>query len=328
MKKFVTLTVVSGLVCLSAAYAHLCNNVYKSPDRLIVKPEKPVTSVDKSEEVRVFVKNNFPVTINDVRLTVKSDDDNVQVEVTPESLGAMKPGDKKDFTVKITVADGAPAKKHKLSIGLAAKQIGFESLDESPVPKLRQIVETPKTNQSTQVLAAEALAKREDPVGFKFLEDMAANHKSPDYRARAIRGIGRVGNKSSQAFLRKLLTDRDGYVKGNAIIALALSKAQTMTLQRGLSDRDPFVKACSLAALTYRGGKTHLTALKKALEDDDECVQVAAAWGLASAGEKEGVDRLDKMISGGSKDVKVRIFAGESLISLPDRDMDSKAKAE
>ena len=328
MKKGVTLAAISGLIYLSAAYAHLCNNVYRSPDRLIVKPEKPVTSVDKSEEVRVFVKNNFPVTINDVRLTAKSDDDNVQVEVTPESLDAMKPGDKMDFKLNIKVADGAPAKKHKISIGLAAKQIGFEALDESPVPKLRQIVETPKTNQSTQVLAAEALAKREDPVGFQFLKNMAANNKSPDYRARAIRGIGRVGHKSTLSFLRELLQDRDGYVKGNAIIALALSKSQTMTLQRGLSDRDPFVKTCSLAALTYRGGKTHLAALKKALEDNDECVQVAAAWGLASAGEKEGVDRLDKMISGGTKDVKVRIFAGESLISLPDRDMDSKAKAD
>ena len=74
MKKVACLVAISGLIYLSAAYAHLCNNVYRSPDRFIVKPEKSVTSVDKSEEVRVFVKNNFPVTINDVKLTAKSDD--------------------------------------------------------------------------------------------------------------------------------------------------------------------------------------------------------------------------------------------------------------
>ena len=230
MKKIMGFAAILGLIYLSVAYAHLCNNVYRSPDRLIVKPEKPVTSVDKTEEVRVFVKNNFPVTINDVKLTAKSDDEAVQVEVTPDSLEALKPGDKVDFKLNIKVADGTPAKKHKLSIGIAAKQIGFESMDENPVPKLRQIVETPKTNQSTQVLAAEALAKRDDPVGFKFLETMASGNKSPDYRARALRGLGRVGQKSTLTFLRNVLQDCDGYVKGNALIALALAKSQPMTL--------------------------------------------------------------------------------------------------
>ena len=86
------------------------------------------------------------------------------------------------------------------------------------------------------------------------------------------------------------------------------------------------MKTCSQAALTYHGSKNYIKALKSALENSDESVQVAAAWGLASAGEKEGVDLLDKMISGGTKDVKVRIFAGEALISLPDRDIESKAQ--
>ncbi len=327
MKKLVGLIVISGLLYLSAAYAHLCNNVYRSPDRFIVKPEKPVTSVEKSEEVRVFVKNNFPVTINRVAITAKSDDQAVEVQVEPESVDAMKPGEKVDFKLKIKVADGAPAKKHKLAIGISAQQIGFESMDESPVRKLTQIVEDLKANPSTRVLAAEALANRDDPkaaaIGFQFLKDMAIKHNQ-DYRGRAIRALGRVNSKSAQPLLREFLTERDGFLKGCAIIALATAKAQTTTLQRGLNDRDPFVKACSQAALTYRGSKNYLKSLKSALESDDEYVQVAAAWGLASAGEKDGINVLDQKIAPTGKDARLRIFAGEALISLPDRDTESK----
>jgi hypothetical protein len=312
MKKIVSLAVIASLFYLSATYAHFCNNIYKLPDRLIVKPEKPVTSVDKSEEVRVFVKNNYPKAISNVSLTAKSDDEAVQTEVEPAKIEEMKPGDKRDFKVKITVADGAPAKKHKLTIGISADQIGFESMDESPVPKLRQLVEN-KNNVSTQVLAAEALAKRSDPVGFKFLKDMAAKSNT-DMRSRAIRALGRVADKSTVSFLRELVKDNDGYVRGNVFIALALAKAQTMTLQAGLRDTDPFVKTCAAAALTCRGSKNHMKSLKTALQDSDEYVQVAAAWGLASTGDKDG-----------KPNVRLAIFAGESLLNLPDRDTESKA---
>jgi len=58
------LGVVAGVFGLSVVYAHLCNNIYRTPSRFIIKPEKPITSVDKSEKIRVFVQNNFPVTIN------------------------------------------------------------------------------------------------------------------------------------------------------------------------------------------------------------------------------------------------------------------------
>ena len=64
--------------------------------------------------------------------------------------------------------------------------------------------------------------------------------------------------------------------------------------------------------------------LKTALEDSDQYVQVAAAWGLASVGEKEGLDALDKALGVGGKDFKLSIFAGEALISIPDRDVESK----
>jgi HEAT repeat protein len=276
----------------------------------------------QSEQVRVFVVNNFPVTINNVALSVKADDVTVQAMVTPEMIEVMRPGQRAQFTVRIRVAEGAPAKRHRLVIGLAAKQVGFEPMDETPVPKLRAVVDDAAANPATRVLAAESLAKRNDPQGFLFLRETAVKHDK-DYRSRAIRAIGRVGNKSSVAFLRTLLQERDGYLRGNAYIALALARATTTTIQPGLKDRDAFVRACAKAALVYLGGEDCQEALKGATQDSDSYVQVAAAWGLGSAGDKEAIGLLDK-VSASDGDVKLRIFAGDMLISLPERQVEAK----
>jgi hypothetical protein len=315
---------MAGMVYISVAYAHLCNNVYRSPDRLIVKPEKSVTSVEKSEEVRVFVKNTFPKPVHAVALTARSDDEAVQVTVTPESVDTMMPGDKVDFKLKIKVAEGAPAKEHKLTIGISSKETGFESLEAPPIEKLRQIVQT-KSNQSTQVLAAEALVKRDDPLGFEFLKNMATNARQ-EYRARAVRAMGRVSSEAGLSFLKGMTPqEQDGFVKGNALLALGMGNAEKAMLEREVSNHDNFVKTCAQAALTLSGSKDHIKDLKSALGSDDKCIQIAAAWGLASAGEKEGVEFLDKVISAGGKDARTLIFAGDALISLPEAQGKSKA---
>jgi hypothetical protein len=315
---------IAALMIISVAYAHLCNNIYRTPARFIIKPEKPVTSVDKSEEIRVFVQNNFPVTVNKVMLTATSDD-MVQTEVEPAVIDAMRPGARTTFTVKVTVPDKAPPKRHKLSIGISAMQIGFEAMDQSPVPRLRAIVASPLANPCTRILAAEALAKQGDPVGFQFLRD-AALRSTQDFRSRAIRALGRVGHKSTISLLRELAREKDGYVKGNAILALGLAGAPGISFENALAANDKFVKTCAQAALTFQGSKEHLNELKEAMSYEDEFVQVAAAWGLASTGEKEGIDLLDKALSASSKEIKLRMLAGEALISLPDRVTNSKSE--
>jgi HEAT repeat protein len=276
-----------------------------------------------------------------VVLSAKSDDDKVQVSVLPEQVPSLKPGDKVDFKIKIKVVPGARAEKHKVSIGIAADKIGFESMDESPVEQLRKLVQTPGTNPSTQVLAAEALAKREDPIAFEFLKDMAKNHKIQDYRSRAIRALGRVGNESSLSFLEELLDERDGYLKGCTMMAIAMLTAQTTpkaTLSEkdpvmkacsaaARTEKDPFVKACAQASLTFRGNRNYLMSLRRGLKDSDPYVKLAAAWGLAATtttGKKDGVEALDEMLGTSGKDVKLRIFVGEALISLPERESKSR----
>ena len=341
MRLLAALVALAVSACAPETFAHICNNVYRSPDRLIVKPEKSITAVDKSEEIRVFMKNNFPVTINKVALTAKSDDDGVEVIVTPESVASLRPGEKVDFKLKIKVAPTARAGKHNISVGISAAEVGFESIEESPVEKLRQIVRTPGTNPSTQVMAAESLAKRGDSIGFDFLKEMAGNatkayrskSSTQDYRARATRALGRVGSETALPLLQEMALERDGYLRGCALIATAMVTALSSP-KANLTDGDPlvkacgaaartekdmFVKTCAQAALTYRGEKSFLTSLTDALKDSDPYVRVAAAWGLGSVGKKEGVQALDEILNTSGKDVKLRMFVGEALISLPER---------
>ena len=86
------------------ASAHLCNNIYKTPDRLIVKPEKQVVNLDQVDEFRVFAQNNFPTVVNKLRLSATVDGDGVDVTVTPASFDQLKPGERVSESVSF---DGA-----------------------------------------------------------------------------------------------------------------------------------------------------------------------------------------------------------------------------
>ena len=108
------LVLVVLLLAIGAADAHLCNNIYRTPDRLVVKPEKDLTRIDKSDSFRIFVKNNYPTFLDNVRLTAQSDSDALTVSISPESIGHMLPGDKSAFTIKLTVRDATKAQRAHL----------------------------------------------------------------------------------------------------------------------------------------------------------------------------------------------------------------------
>jgi len=60
MRKVLPWTAGIWLSLGAMAWAHLCNNIYRTPDRIIVKPEKQVTTIERSDQFRVFVQNNYP----------------------------------------------------------------------------------------------------------------------------------------------------------------------------------------------------------------------------------------------------------------------------
>jgi len=302
-----------ALLC-GAAGAHLCNNIYRTPDRLVVKPEKNIATLDKSDSFRIFVKNNYPTVLDNVRLTAKVDTDAVTVSVTPESIGHMLPGDKTAFTLKLTVRNRAQARSAKLSIGISANQIGFRAAE--PATKQSFLDAMKDDNPSCKVLTAEALARMKEPAGMKFLTELL-NGQDRNYKARAIRAVGRIGDKNNIPTLTSLLSDRDGWIKGNALLALGNLKADKKTLQAFATDRDAFVSTSAMAALSMQGVKSYDAKLAAALTDENAYVRGAAGWGLAARGDKRAIKVMDETFQTGNDDVK--IFVGDGLIAITER---------
>jgi hypothetical protein len=298
----------------AAAYAHLCNNIYRTPDRLVVKPEKTITTIDKSDTFRIFVKNNYPTVLDNVRLSAKADSDAVAVTVSPDSIAKMMPGDKSAFTIKIEVRDRSRARTAKLSVGISANQVGFHPAE--PVTKQSLLDAMKEDNPSCKVLTAESLARLKEPAGMKFLKELMGG-SDRNYKARAIRAVGRVGDKNNAPILTELLAERDGWIKGNALLALGNLKVEKPKIQACTSDRDSFVKTSAMAAASMHGDKSYDKDLTSALRDDNPYVRAAAGWGLAARGDKNAIKVLDQTFQSGNDDVK--IFCGDALIAITER---------
>ncbi|NMB74472.1 MAG: hypothetical protein GYA21_05010 [Myxococcales bacterium] len=85
------------------ALAHWCTNIYNTPSRIIVKPERDTVfmneTIGSQETLRVWVRNNFPYGISGVRLLASNSD--FSVSCSPSNVTVM-PGENKLFTLTIT----------------------------------------------------------------------------------------------------------------------------------------------------------------------------------------------------------------------------------
>jgi len=115
----------------AGAAAHLCNNIYRTPDRVIVKPEKQVTALDRDDEFRVFVQNNYPTLLHNIRLTATVEGGGVAVTVTPQSVQELKAAERTAFTVRLTVQPGAARGRRQLQFGVSTNEVGFRAVQEA-----------------------------------------------------------------------------------------------------------------------------------------------------------------------------------------------------
>jgi HEAT repeat protein len=260
------------------------------------------------------VKNNYPTVLDNVRLSAKVDSDAVKVTVSPDSIAKMLPGDKNAFTIALEVKDRSRARTAKLSIGISANQVGFQPAEAVTKESLLQAMKD--DNPSCKVLTAELLAGMKDQAGMKFLKELLAG-QDRNYKARAIRAVGRAGDKGNVTVLTPLLADRDGWTKGNALLALGNLKAEKGSIQGFTSDRDSFVRTSAMAALSMHGVKSYDGDLTSALRDSNPYVRAAAGWGLAARGNKSAIKVLDETFQSGNDDVK--IFTGDALIAITER---------
>jgi len=318
MRRTILCAVVAVLSVSTVALAHLCNNIYRTPDRVVVKPEKQVAKVEGSDEFRVFVQNNYPTLLHNVRLAGKVDGEGVTVGLEPEAVEVLKAGERTAFTVRIAVQDGASRGKHPLTFSVSAGEIGFRPVEEVSDEALRKRLPDPP-NYGNNILAAETLARRKDPEGTKWLIDFMSNPRvERDCRGRALRALGKAGRKENAPALKKMLQEQDGFLKGNALLALGCLQAEPATFQPFAQDRDEFVQACALAGLALAGDRGCLPQLRAGLKAENVFVRIASGWGLAAHRDPEGMAALEKAFAFRDNPT-VHVMAGDALVDVATR---------
>jgi len=301
----------------SAAQAHLCNNIYRTPDRIIVKPEKDTATLETNDSLRIFVRNNYPTTLRNVRLLGQMDAPGLQVTITPDRIPAMKAGRKEAFTVRITAGVGAPPGGHALKLSIAADSIGWGNAGSQPVQPVTDddlLRALGDSNPSCSVLAAESLARRGNAAGVNWLRDQIAHGER-----RAIRAAGRSGNPDLVPFLLPKLADRNGFVSGTTCLALGLLKAGLDQVAGLRGSGDAYVATAARAGLILAGrsDEADLSYLRRRLTDNDPWVRCAAAWGCAWMDETQALAVLDEVF--GQRDAELVVFAGDALVTLAER---------
>ena len=91
------------LMSSSPAEAHWCTNIYRTPARIVVKPERDTVFISDTvgavETLRVTVRNNFPYVVSNTIL----DGNNPNFDVSCDPYGVeLQPGQERAFTLTIT----------------------------------------------------------------------------------------------------------------------------------------------------------------------------------------------------------------------------------
>jgi len=317
---FMVWLVVAIALATTWAFGHLCNNIYNTPDRVIVKPEKPTATVVGNEEFRVFVQNNYPTFLDNLRLAGKVDGGAVTVQVTPESVKRLKAGERFAFKVKLTSPPGARQGRYALAFSISADNIGWKPVAEAKAEDLKYVLKH-GDNLSATIQAAESLVTRREAEGTAYLSKIAANRASgADYQARALRALGKGGDKKNLPFVRTMLQQQDGFVKGNALLALGLLGDRAATFEPYYQDRDQFVAAAAMAGRVLAGGREAkvLSALAEDLKSSNVYVRIAAGWALAGRRDKAGIAALDQAFSS-TDDGQQRTTAGDAMVEIANR---------
>lgn len=316
---------VALTVLASGAQAHLCNNVYRTPDRIIVKPEKDMATLETGDQFRIFILNNYPTRLRNVRLMAEMEAPGVTATITPESFPELIAGQKEAYQITIQAEAGAPQGTHAMRLSIAADNLGFGNAGFEEVrPKSDDEVarSLQDDNPSTRTLGSETLARRGDPRGLEELRALIGGSAGDGYAIRALRAAGMSGNKDCIAIVQPILNDRNGFKRGMALIAMGLLGADSALVEPYGQDDDAFVAAAAHTAFAMTGtaGPEITQWLTTQLETGNPWVTCAAAWGCALAGVEASLPALDACF--GSEDADLVVFAGDALIDIGRRQMD------
>ncbi len=101
------------------ALAHLCHDPFRPREHLVISPEKELISIETEGVFRIYVENSFSTTLRDLRLIVKNPAFDIEVE--PEVLGRLAPGERTSFSVRLRLQEGSKPGNYPLRIRVDAR---------------------------------------------------------------------------------------------------------------------------------------------------------------------------------------------------------------
>ena len=361
IKRVLTL---SGVLLLfgvfpTLVYAHICHSVFRMPGLVVVRPEKDVTTIGKSDRFSVYVQNNYQAPVTKVRLIAKATDPDAKVTVAPAAIAGLRPGQRERFTVDVSVggdgAGGARQRDFAIRFSIDTREFRVQPVKKPTDAALRKILRG--GGLSGQLMVAEELSRRGDKEMTEFLKRAVSVKRARLMRAsypldnarRAARYLGRMGREEFAPFLRKRLvaeltevrTGNKGgrmhhdetddparhraLMRGNIIIGLGLLglKEDVALFEKAAAEEKGFVRASALLALAIRRDKKAQAKLKGGLEDADEWVRLASAWGRAVVKDPVAIAMLRRIADERhdnehrSRAMSAeRAFAGDALVHL------------
>ena len=114
-----------ALLMAGGAGAHLCDNVYRQADKVIIKPEFTNLIVKDDATFKVFIQNNMDRGVQTAGLEGESDAFNIKV--TPHAMEIPKARSEKDrvsFDVAITLKPGYKSGNYRINFKLVGRGDG------------------------------------------------------------------------------------------------------------------------------------------------------------------------------------------------------------
>ena len=347
------LLVAVSVACASVVYAHICHSIFRTPGLLAVRPERDSVTLRQTDTFKVYAQNNYIAPLTKVVLTAKTEDEGIQVSISPEMVARLNPGERTEFTVTLDTKD-QQARDLNVDFAIDARELKMRPIQDPTDEELRDVIK--RTYLCGKVYAAELLASRGHEDGEDFLKrvirrdpTLRIKRSVPHHNAgRAACLVGRMGHKQMAPYLReRYKLEESTWIRGNILIGLAqlgFEEDQPLFVE-AVNDPDKFVKTCALLALAIRNDSKAQEELKPILEAPELPVRIAAAWGRGIVKDEDAIAMLhtiveqkpesggrvqnmmpdlpgDKQTTGGGwGNYLPRAMAGEALLYLAGRNL-------
>jgi len=166
----------------------------------------------------------------------------IQATVEPARLDQMLPGQKEAFTVTLD-GQGVREGEYRVTLSVGADAVG--SGPSGMLPRRTCCRPSRTTTRAAASWRPESLAREGNQEGIDQLRRLLDGSDGRSYVGRAIRAVGRSGNKDLADMLLPFLEQRDGLLRGMALVSLGMLGVQLEKLEAVLLDPDPFVCCCA-----------------------------------------------------------------------------------